>query len=75
MKIDYLLPFFLGNTPTKKEEVCMESKLIQKIRLELQMNRLLKQINSMECSHKTGFMCKQCIYNVGSVTPICSKTE
>ena len=58
----------------------MESKLIQEIRLELQMNRLLEQIgyqveNPIECLCKVSFMCRQCIYNVGSAIPICSKME
>lgn len=34
----------IGNTPTKKGGICMESNLIQEIKLELQMNRLLMQI-------------------------------
>lgn len=58
----------------------MDNKLIQEIRLELQMNRLLKQIDyqleyPIECSHRNKAMCSQCLYNVGSITPICSKVE
>ena len=52
---------FLGNIPTKKEGVCMESKLIQEIRLKHQMNRLLEQIdyqveNPMN-AHKKSALC------------------
>ena len=58
----------------------MESKLIQDIRLELQLDKLLKQIDyrlehPIECSHRYKAMCSQCLYNVGSVIPICTKTE
>ena len=58
----------------------METKLIQEIRLELQLNKLLKQIEHqletpIECSHGNKAMCRQCLYNVGSVIPICSKAE
>ena len=57
----------------------MDSKLIQEVQLENQMNMLLKQIDyeleqPMECSHRNKAMCMQCLYNVGSITPICSKT-
>lgn len=58
----------------------MESKLIREIRLELQKNRLLQQIeyqleNPMECTHRYSFMCKQCIYNIGTLSPICANTQ
>ena len=58
----------------------MDSKLMQEVRLEHQMNTLLKQIeyqveHPIECSHRNKAMCSQCLYNVGSVIPICSKTE
>lgn len=71
---------FPKNTPTKKEGVCMESKLIQQKRLEQQFNMLLKQIDyqlehPIECSHRNKAMCKDCLYNVGGAIPICSKTE
>ena len=71
---------FTGNTPTEKEGGCMESKLIQEIRSEQLMNRLLKQIecqleNPIECSKKANFRCAHCVYNVGEVEPICSKIQ
>ncbi|WP_190283326.1 hypothetical protein [Cellulosilyticum sp. WCF-2] len=58
----------------------MDSKSIQEVRLEHQMNKLLKQIgyqleHPVECIHRNKAMCSQCLYNVGSVIPICSKTE
>lgn len=58
----------------------MDNKLIQEMRLEKQMNKLLKQIDyhlehPVECSHRYKAMCSQCLYNVGSVIPICTKTE
>lgn len=67
--------YFLCNIPTMKEGVCMESKLIQEIRLEIEMNRLLKQIeyqleHPVECMHRNKTMCRQCFYNVGSITLI-----
>ena len=58
-----------------KERVNMDSKLIQEMRLEHQMNTLLKQIEyPIECDNRFSSICKQCIYNVGDVIPICSKT-
>ncbi|MBP3887680.1 MAG: hypothetical protein J6F30_08545 [Cellulosilyticum sp.] len=58
----------------------MESRLIQEIRSELRMNRLLKQIeyqleNPIECTKKSSFRCVHCAYNVGETEPICSKAE
>ena len=46
----------------------MESKLIQEVRLDLQLNKLLKQIDyelehPIECSHRNKAMCRQCLYN------------
>lgn len=75
--LKYLPP---GNTLTKEEGVSMDSKLIQDVRLELQLNRLLKQIDYQldypnGCNKKCGSRCKQCLYNVGTITPICSKSE
>ncbi len=58
----------------------MESKLIQEIRLEQELNMLIKQIDyqlehPIECSNRNKAICRKCIYNVGSVTPICSKIK
>ncbi|WP_410496833.1 hypothetical protein QTL86_06510 [Cellulosilyticum sp. ST5] len=58
----------------------MDSKLIQEVQLENQMNMLLEQIeyqleHPMECSHRNKAMCRQCLYNVETSSPICSKTE
>ena len=71
---------FPKNTPTKKEGISMDSKLIQEVRLDLQRNKLLKQIDyqlehPVECRYRNKTMCKQCIYNVGSIVSICSKVE
>lgn len=58
----------------------MENTLIQEIKLELQTNRLLKQIeyqleNPIECTQKASYRCAHCVYNVGEAEPICSKAE
>ena len=58
----------------------MDSKLMQEIRLEQELNKLLKQIDyqlehPIECSHGNKAMCMQCLYNVGSIIPICYKIE
>ncbi|WP_171903765.1 hypothetical protein [Cellulosilyticum sp. I15G10I2] len=58
----------------------MESRLIQEIRLEQHLNKLLTEIdyqlkNPIECNYRGSSMCFQCIYNVGSPSTICSKTE
>ena len=58
----------------------MKSSLMQELRLEIQLNELLRKIeyqleNIIECSYKTSFICNQCIYNVGDIVPICIKKE
>lgn len=73
-----LLPPLLGNTPTKKAGVSMDSKLIHDVLLELQINTLLKQIDyqleyPIECQTRCSSNCKRCLYNVGGTIPICSK--